>query len=88
LEIHLHTSLSLEETARLKRMHPGLVSIRPVFAAQTELAVAADERAGLPIDELFVLFYQQRNAGAQPADETVRLFLELLHKAQESDDTA
>jgi exonuclease SbcD len=87
LEIHLVASLTLEEIAQLKRMHPGLISIHPVFAAQDQVAATAEEREGLPIEELFQLFYRQRNDGATPPTETVQLFLELLQKAQETSDS-
>jgi exonuclease SbcD len=85
LEIHLETPLTPEEVARLKRMHPGLVIIRPIFSAQAQVAVASEDRIGLPVSELFRLFYANRRAGAVPAPETLDLFLELLeHASSES----
>lgn len=81
LEIHLDAPLTPDETAKLKRMHRGLVIIRPVFTTQTQVAAAVEDRQGVPVPELFRLFYASRRNGAAPAPETMQLFLSLLESA-------
>jgi exonuclease SbcD len=83
LEIHLVSPLTPEELHRLRRLHRGLVTIRPVFAAQEVAAAgegAADGKA-LTQEEQFRRFYAMRRQGAEPALETVKLFLDLLAEA-------
>lgn len=83
LEIHLVSPLTPEELSRLKRLHRGLVIIRPVFAAQ-EVAAAREEAVdGKPLtqEEQFRRFYAIRRQGAEPAPETVKLFLDMLAEA-------
>jgi exonuclease SbcD len=81
LEIHLTSTLSIEEIHRLRKWHPGFIHIRPVF--QKELEVAATRQANLPIDQLFSQFYEKQTGGAKPEPELVKLFLELV---QQDDD--
>lgn len=83
LEIHMDESLSMEQIARLRTLHPGLVHIRPIYP---ELAAEQDRRIGqanLPLDELFRLFYARQTGGAQPEPELVQLFLELVQEDAE-----
>ena len=81
LEIHLTTTLSIEEIHRLRKWHPGFIHIRPIF--QQELEVAATRQANLPIDQLFSQFYEKQTGGAKPEPELIKLFLELV---QQDDD--
>lgn len=82
LEIHLESPLTPQELTRLRQLHSGLVNIRPSFAGREEAAVREDDpRQGLPMDELFRLFYAERRNGAEPAAKTVRLFLALIQEA-------
>ncbi|MCL6633070.1 MAG: exonuclease SbcCD subunit D [Alicyclobacillus herbarius] len=75
LEIHLTDALSIQDAQRLRQLHPGFVSIRPVFVQSGE-ATTREERENLSIDELFVRFYE-RQRGGKPDEGLVRLFLEL-----------
>lgn len=81
LEIHLTSTLSIEEIHRLRKWHPGFIHIRPVF--QQELEVAASRQTNMPIDQLFTQFYEKQTGGAKPEQELVKLFLELV---QQDDD--
>jgi exonuclease SbcD len=81
LEIHLTTTLSIEEIHRLRKWHPGFIHIRPVF--QQELEVAATRQANLPIDQLFTKFYEKQTGGAKPEQELVKLFLELVQQDED-----
>lgn len=82
LEIHLTSPLTLKELSTLRQLHPGLVNIRPVFTVQEEVAAVGESRQGLPIEELFRLFYARRREGAEPDVQTTRLFLELITQAE------
>ncbi|MBM7604147.1 exonuclease SbcD [Metabacillus crassostreae] len=84
LEIHLTSTLSIEEIHRLRKWHSGFIHIRPVF--QKELEVAATRQANLPIDQLFSQFYEKQTGGAKPEDELVKLFLELVQQDEESEE--
>lgn len=77
LEIHLQHSLSLEEIHRLRKLHAGLVQIRPVFDdlySEEEMKRSAN----LPIDEMFQRFYERQTGGAEAEEELIQLFLELV----------
>jgi DNA repair protein SbcD/Mre11 len=78
LEIHLTTTLSIEEIHRLRKWHSGFIHIRPIF--QQELEVAATRQANLPIDQLFSQFYEKQTGGAKPEPELIKLFLELVEQ--------
>lgn len=77
LEISLNESLSLGEIQRLRRSRDGFVHIRPIYP-EMEREELRQERSGLPVSELFRRFYQRQTAGAEPEDELVQLFLELV----------
>ncbi len=83
LEIHLKDPLTMEETHMLRTIHPGFVNIRPVFQMEGVDTVTAAERKNLPMDEMFVRFFE-RQKGYTPDDGLVQLFLELV--ADESAD--
>ena len=80
LELHLISPLTPEQVGNLRSSHPGLVNIRPVFAAQEVAASAEDAAEGqaLTHEEQFRRFYARQRKGAQPDSQTVELFLELL----------
>ncbi|WP_274363251.1 exonuclease SbcCD subunit D [Paenibacillus thermotolerans] len=84
LELHLTEALTMDEIQSLRRSREGLVLIRPVFALQQEAAALRTE-AGLPIDELFRRFYARQTGGAEPGDELVKLFLELVREEEEAE---
>ncbi|MBS2968297.1 exonuclease SbcCD subunit D [Metabacillus sp. KIGAM252] len=77
LEIHLTDALSIEDIQKVRKWHPGIVHIRPVF--QSEGAVLQPEsRSTVPIDELFARFYERQTGGAKPDEKLIRLFRELV----------
>ncbi|MGI6082445.1 MAG: exonuclease SbcCD subunit D [Limnochordia bacterium] len=84
LELHLVSPLTPEQVQKLRGLHPGLVSIRPVFAAQEVAASGEDDAAEtetLTHEEQFRRFYARQHKGAEPDSQTVELFLELLAEA-------
>lgn len=78
LEVHLKDTLSMEQIHKLRNAHDGFIHIRPVFE---EMEVKQDEHrmADLPIDELFTRFYERQTNGGVPDEETVKLFMDLIH---------
>ena len=77
LEIHVEDTLSLEEIHNLRKSHSGIIHIRPIYKKRDE-EMEATLRKGLPIDQMFVHFYEQQTGGAKPDEETIKLFLELV----------
>lgn len=77
LEVHVNDALSMEDIQQLRKLHAGIVNIRPIFPemAQEEAGVSA---ANLSIEELFRRFYMQQTGGGQPDDELVKLFLDII----------
>jgi exonuclease SbcD len=84
LEIHLDDSLSMEQIQGLRKVHEGIINIRPIFPEQTT-SHSNQDQTNLPIDQLFRQFYTRQTGGAEPDEELVQLFLELI---QEEDMTA
>lgn len=78
LELHLTSSLSMEQIQQLRKSHSGLVNIRIVYP-DSEASRAASPTEQLPMDELFRRFFIRQTGGAEPDEATVQLFLELLH---------
>lgn len=86
LEIHLTTNLSLEEIHRLRKEHSGFIHIRPVYQTDdTELQVRRE--TNIPIDEMFRRFYVKQTGGAEPDQQLVQLFLELISDEEEGEDS-
>ncbi|WP_199426432.1 exonuclease SbcCD subunit D [Thermaerobacillus caldiproteolyticus] len=77
LEIHLQQSLSMEEIHHLRKLHFGLIHIRPVFLQQeNDIEQATQEHVSL--EDMFRRFYERQTGGAKADDELVKLFLELV----------
>jgi exonuclease SbcD len=87
IELHLHVSdaLSMEDIHRLRRMHGGIIHIRPVFP-ERQRETRVSDRSGLPIGELFKQFYARQTGGAEPEPELVSLFLDLVKDDDASGD--
>ncbi|BBB90542.1 MAG TPA: exonuclease subunit SbcD [Methylomusa anaerophila] len=87
LEIRLSMPLTMADIQELRGLHPGFVNIRPVMvASDSDEGARRDRIEGLPIDQLFIRFYEQATGGAKPDDKLVELFLELSQNNPE--DTA
>lgn len=77
LEVYVDDVLSMEDIQQLRKLHAGIINIKPIFPdmGYEEVAVA---QAELTIDELFRSFYVKQTGGAQPDDELVKLFMEIV----------
>ncbi|WP_078381490.1 exonuclease SbcCD subunit D [Sutcliffiella halmapala] len=79
LEIHVKHALSMEEIHRIRKLHEGILHIRPIFPEMVE-ELTAVKMDSIPIEELFVRFYEKQTGGAEPEEELVHLFLSLLNE--------
>jgi len=78
LELHVAEPLSAADLQVLRRLPVDLVHIRPVLPAGD--LPAAEARRGLPVQELFRLFYRS-STGGDPPPAVAALFAELVAEA-------
>lgn len=78
LEIYSSRFLTLEETARLRQSHEGLINVRCIVQG-TEQNDSDHSLATLTVSELFARYYRHRKGGQEPSEELVRLFTELAN---------
>ncbi|KUO53136.1 MAG: hypothetical protein APF76_03595 [Desulfitibacter sp. BRH_c19] len=83
LEIYLKEVMNHQELALIKKAHPGIIAIRPVFISEDKDTLSAVDRSGVAIDELFKQFYMTKSGGTLPGEDLMNLFLELLNEDQE-----
>jgi exonuclease SbcD len=86
LELHVDAPLSAADIQGLRQLRAEFVHIRPVLPEQPGPA-PAEARAGLPLDELFRLFYR-RTTGGDVAPAVARLFAELIAEGPEDEEGA
>ena len=79
LELCVDKPLSAADLQVLRQLPAEFVHIRPVVAAP-EAGPPPEARRGLPIQELFRLFYR-RGRGVDPPPPVAALFAELLAEA-------
>lgn len=80
LEVEAEQPLIAAELAELRRLHNGLISIRPIYpelSAETE----GHRLSEMSLTDRFKLFHQ-RERGVDPPEELVKFFLEMVN-AQE-----
>lgn len=78
VELEIIKALALDEIQELRAMHPGFVTIRPVFNLQEDRTGQEPARLNsMPLNELFIRFYERQNGGLRPDDKLVEMFLEL-----------
>ncbi|BBW97200.1 exonuclease SbcCD subunit D [Geobacillus sp. FSL W8-0032] len=84
LELYVTEPLTMEDIQRLRKLHPGLIYIRPVLRDEPrENEASAVSREPLSLAEMFRRFYERQTGGHSPDDELVRLFLELAVEEEE-----
>lgn len=78
VELNISQALALAEIQELRTLHPGFVTIRPVFAMPTDgREIEAVNLNSMPLNELFIRFYERQNNGLKPDERLVEMFLEL-----------
>jgi exonuclease SbcD len=84
VELEIKQSLALDEIQQLRAMHQGFVTIRPVFPVlEDRQGIGPARLNSMPLNELFIRFYEQQNGGLTPDARLVELFLELSQSIQE-----
>ncbi|RSL33381.1 exonuclease SbcCD subunit D [Salibacterium salarium] len=84
LSLHMNETPSMEDIQFIRKSHPGIIHIYPVFPEMAEQA-AAKEKNQLPIDELFQKFYEKQTGGAKADDDLIRLFMEMIEEEGEGE---
>ena len=79
LEIKADQSLEISELAELRKLHPGIINIRPIFTEVGPENIDDRRLSELSLVERFALFYQ-RERGIAPPEELVRFFLEMANQ--------
>ncbi|EXX84536.1 exonuclease SbcCD subunit D, partial [Paenibacillus darwinianus] len=84
LEIAMTDLITTEQIQQLRKLHDGLLHIRPIYPDMEGCAESeASVRERLPVEELFRRFYTRQTGGAEPDAETVALFMELIAEHEE-----
>lgn len=81
--VYLDAPLSFEQLAQVRKLHPGLIHIRPIFP-EMESIEQQPSPSHMPLEEQFRQFYQQQR-GVSPPDELVDLFLSLLESEEQEE---
>lgn len=79
LEIQLNEALDMHDIRSLRQSNDHIVTIRPIYSNNQE-ETKVNSRSDLPIDQLFIRFYKNQAQGAEPGEELVRLFLQLIQE--------
>jgi len=78
VELNISQALALAEIQELRALHPGFVTIRPVFTMPADgQDIEAVRLNSMPLNELFIRFYERQNNGLKPDERLVEMFLEL-----------
>lgn len=78
LEIMVDQPIAATDLSELRRMHPGLVTIRPIFPETLAEMAEARRLSELTLVERFEMFFQ-RERGVKPEEDLVRFFLEMVN---------
>lgn len=81
LEIMLDQPLEASELAELRKVHSGIISIRPIFPELDQEDAAWRRLAELPLVDRFKLFYE-RERGIAPPEGLVEFFLEMVNQPE------
>ncbi|MDG5789672.1 exonuclease SbcCD subunit D [Evansella sp. AB-P1] len=79
LDVYMEHTPTIEQIHQMKKAYPGLLTIRPIFKEEIQ-QIDGYRKKQLPIDELFVRFYERQTGGATPEADLVSLFLELVNE--------
>ena len=85
LEIVTDRILTEEEQKRMRKLHPGIINIRPVFLSSAGQSVEPENRESKKIDELFRDYYRDR-IGTEIREDLMTAFLNVLNEREEDPD--
>ncbi|HEX3046788.1 MAG TPA: exonuclease subunit SbcD [Bacillota bacterium] len=85
MELMADGPLEINQLMELRKLHSGLVTIRPIFP---ELNETADGRrlSEMTLVERFNLFFE-REYGIAPSEDLIQYFLEMVNHSGEADDS-
>lgn len=84
MELMADGPIEINQLMELRKLHPGLVTIRPIFP---ELNETTDGRrlTEMSLVERFNLFFE-REYGTMPSEDLIQYFLEMVNHSGEADD--
>lgn len=85
LEVHVPAPLMPSQLAEMRARHPGLVNVRVVLPEQAAADDSGTRLSELSLAERFRLF-AARQDGAEPDEELLALFLELVAEVRDVED--
>jgi exonuclease SbcD len=85
LEISTDRPFSMEEQKKLRRLHPGIINIRPKLKAMEE-ELLFENRENKKIDELFKEFYKAK-MGIEISKELMSVFVDVLSSEGDINET-
>lgn len=77
VEVEVDDVPSMEHIQQIRKSHPGIIHIRPIFRFDLEDESTDFSIANQPLDQLFIKFYERQTGGAKPGEELIKLFMEL-----------
>ena len=83
VEIEVDDVMPMEDIQRIRKAHDGIVHIRPQLRGLQEERDEQMAMANLPIDQLFIKFYERQTGGAAPDEELIKLFFTLVGEQEE-----
>jgi exonuclease SbcD len=86
LEIMADQSIGISELTELRKIHPGIITIRPVFPELAGENREARRLSEMPLVERFGLFFQ-RERGIAPPEDMIRFFLEMVNQSESDSDS-
>lgn len=82
VEVEVDDIPTMEHIQQIRKSHPGIVHIRPIFRFEDKDESTDFSIANQPLDQLFIKFYERQTGGARPDDELVKLFMELVNEEE------
>lgn len=84
LEIMTDHAMEMAQLAEIRKLHPGIITIRPVFPELAGEAADGERLAELSLEERFQRFFQ-RERGITAPEGLVRFFLEMVNQAEDEE---
>jgi exonuclease SbcD len=81
LEIMADQSIGIPALTELRKIHPGIITIRPIFPELTSEDQDTRRLSEMSLVERFNLFFR-REKGIAPPEEMIRFFLEMVNQAE------
>lgn len=80
MEIKTDRIIEQQEMKKMKTTKKDIIEILPVFPKKESTFLVEQKDGHWSIKDQFIAFFQQTTANAQPTEEVISLFLELLQE--------